>query len=166
MAITGTSPTPEIVRAMMVNPGTGFGTVTATGTSMAGLKVQRIPVVLTSTANGTTNWLNPSTGTVMAMPLFVITTAGTGTFDMGRGTDGTGNANGIIDGGTLTVAVHSEGTVLGTAAASATVGAENRIWWLVGPGGTGTNNSINVTHSDTPTSTMAGYLVVCYYDVQ
>ena len=165
MPITGTSPTPEIVRAMMPNPGTGFGTITATGTLNAGLKVQRIPLQLTSTANGTTNWINPEIGTVAAQGMLVISTAGTGTFDMGRGSDGTGNANGIIDGGTLTVGVHGYGTVLGTAAASATVGGVDGVWLLYGPGGTGTNNSMNVTHSDTPTSTMAGFLVVTYFNI-
>lgn len=163
--ITRGMPVQEVVRNMMPNPGTGFGTITATGTLFAGLKVQRIPLNLTSTANGTTNWINPEIGTVMGAAFLVITTAGTGTFDMGRGSDGTGNANGIIDGGTLTVGVHGYGTVLGTVAASATIGGVNDQWILYGPGGTGTNNSVNVTHSDTPTSTMAGYLVVCYFSV-
>ena len=164
MAIGATAPSGELVKALTF-AGTGIGTTRPTGTLMAGLKVQRIPLALTSTANGTTNWLNPEIGTVAAQVLLVITTAGTGTFDLGRGSDGTGNADGIIDGGTLTVGVHSYGTVLGTVAASATVGGVNGVWLLYGPGGTGTNNSVNLTHSDTITSTMAGYLVVSYFRV-
>ena len=146
--------------------GTGIGTITATGTLFAGIVSVRIPLALTSTANGTTNWVNPEDGTVMGRGYLVITTAGTGTFDLGRGTDGTGNANNIIDGGTLTVGVHAYGTVLGTVAASATIGAVDAEWLLFGPGGTGTNNSINLTHSDTITSTAAGFLMVTYMRVQ
>jgi len=146
--------------------GTGFGTITATGTLFAGMIHVRIPLVLTSTANGTTNWVNPEDGTVMAKGCLIITTAGTGTFDLGRGSDGTGNATTWIDGGTLTVGVHSYGTVLGTVAASATLGAVDGEWLLFGPGGTGTNNSINLTHNDTTTSTAAGFLYVTYMRVQ
>ena len=123
----------------------------------------RVPFVLTSTANGTTNWINPENGTVIANAFVAITTAGTGTFDLGRGSDGTGNATDLIDGGTLTVGVHWPGTVLGTADASSTIGGVNRLWFLVGPGGTGTNNSINMTHNDTTTSTMAGAMIVQYF---
>lgn len=164
MAIAGTAPSTEIVKHLVHNR-TGLGTITPTGTLMAGLKVTRIPLALTSTANAATNFVNPETGTIMASAFLVITTAGTGTFDMGRGSDGTGNANGLVDGGTLTVGVHHYGTVLGTVAASATIGEVDGMWLLLGPGGSGTNNSINVTHSDTITSTMAGYLCVCYFNV-
>lgn len=146
--------------------GTGFGTITATGTLFAGFISVRIPLALTSTANGATNWINPEDGTVLAKAVLVITTAGTGTFDMGRSSDGTGNATTWIDGGTLTVGVHSYGTVLGTVAASATLGAVDAEYLLFGPGGTGTNNSINITHNDTITSTAAGFMVVNYMRVQ
>lgn len=166
MPITRGDPTPEIVRKMMPNPGTGFGTVTATGTLMAGLKVQRIPINATSTANaGAAAWINPEAGTVLAWPIVVITTAGSAqTFDMGRTADGTASVNGIIDGGTYSVGVHLEGTVAGTVAASATVGLVDRVWWLIGPGGTGTNNSITITQ-DNPTGTQVGYLIVAYFRV-
>ena len=126
----------------------------------------RIPYAATSTANAAANWINPENGTVMGKVSVVFTTAGTGTFDVGRGSDGTGNADGFIDGGTMTVGVHVYGTVLGTAAASATVGGNNGEWLLFGPGGTGTNNSVNMTHSDTITSTAAGFMVVTYMRVQ
>lgn len=102
----------------------------------------------------------------MGKAYVVFTTAGTGTFDLGRGTDGTGLGSGWIDGGTLTVGVHSYGTVLGTAAASATIGGVDGEWLLIGPGGTGTNNSVVMLHSDTITSTAAGFMVVTYMRVQ
>ena len=148
-------PTVEIVGRSMAGSG-------ATGTLLGGPILVRVPLAVTSTADAATNWVNPEVGTVLAKSWLCITVAGTGTFDMGRGSDGTGNANGLIDGGTLTVGVHFAGTVLGTAAASATLGNVNTDYFLVGPGGTGTNNSINVTHSDTPTSTAAGFLLIEY----
>lgn len=153
-AIVIGDPTPESVRKMSQGSG-------GTGTYFNFLSV-RIPLVAASTANGTTNWVNPETGTVLATAFVVFTTAGTGTFDLGRGTDGTGNANNMIDGGTMTVGAHFPGTVLGTVDASSTIGVENRIYFLVGPGGTGTNNSINLTHSDTPTGAGVGALLVTY----
>lgn len=148
-------PTGEIVKAMSYGSG-GTGTYRT-------INVVRIPLNLTSTANAATNWVNPEASTVMARAFLAITTAGTGTFDLGRGSDGTGNATDIIDGGTLTVGAHFYGTVLGTVAASATLGQVNGEWFLIGPGGTGTNNSINLTHNDTPTSTASGQLLVEYF---
>ena len=146
--------------------GSGFGTITATGTLFADFIHVRIPLAVTSTANAATNWINPEDGTVLAKAMLILTVAGTGTFDMGRGTDGTGLGSGFIDGGTLTVGVHAYGTVLGTAAASATIGGVDGEYQLVGPGGTGTNNSIVLLHSDTITSTAAGFMVVTYMRVQ
>ena len=157
-------PVTEIVQAMAYGSGGASGTFVATGSYMTPRWV-RIPLVLTSTANGTTNFVNPEPGTVMAAAFLIITVAGTGTFDMGRSSDGTGNSADLIDGGTLTVGVHYPGTVLGTADASSTVGGLNRPYFLLGGGGSGTNNSINVTHSDTTTSTMAGALVVEFYPI-
>ena len=134
---------------------------TATGTYFAWQSVA-IPINATSTANAATNWVNPEAGTVIAKPYVLIETAGTGTFDLGRGSDGTGNANDSINGGTLTAGAHQPGTVLGTAAASATKGGLDVEAWMIGPGGSGTNNSINMTHSDTITSTAVGYMVIEY----
>lgn len=145
--------------------GTGMGTVTATGTLFAGLVTQRI-AWSTSTVNAAgAAWINPENGTVIARALLVFTTAGTGTFDMGRTDDGTGAAAGLIDGGTLTVGVHAYGTVLGTVAASATVGGIDGEWLLYGPGGSGTNNSITVTHSNA-SGASAGFLIVQYMRVE
>ena len=145
--------------------GTGLGTITATGTLFAGFTMVRIPWS-TSTVNAAgAAWINPEDGTVLARAQLVFTTAGTGTFDMGRTDDGTGAAANIIDGGTLTVGVHSYGTVLGTAAASATVGAVDGEYLLYGPGGSGTNNSITVTHSNASGASV-GFLIVQYMRVQ
>lgn len=123
-------------------------------------------VMLVSTPLGTgtrVGWINPESGTVLVTDVFVsYTTAGTGTIDVGRTDDGTAAANGLIDGGTQTVGVHWSGTVLGTAAASATIGGVNQMYLLVGPGGTGTNNSITVTNNEGGTSTAVGSLYVIY----
>ena len=145
--------------------GTGFGTVTATGTLFAGIVHVRIPWSTSTVDAAGAAWINPEDGTVMAKAYLVFTTAGTGTFDMGRTADGTGAAANIIDGGTLTLGVHTYGTVLGTAAASATVGAVDAEWLLYGPGGSGTNNSITVTHSNASGASV-GFMVVEYMRVQ
>ena len=145
--------------------GTGMGTVVATGTLFAGLVTVRIPWSTSTLDAAGASWINPENGTVMGKASLVFTTAGTGTFDMGRSSDGTGAAAGIIDGGTLTLGVHVYGTVLGTVAASATVGGVDGEWLLYGPGGTGTNNSITVTHSNA-SGASAGFLVVQYMRVQ
>mgnify|MGYP001568317706 CR=1 FL=1 len=145
--------------------GTGYGTVTATGTLFSGMVTVRIPWSTSTVNAGGAAWINPEDGTVMAKACLVFTTAGTGTFDMGRTDDGTGAAAGLIDGGTLTVGVHSYGTVLGTVAASATVGGVDGEWLLYGPGGTGTNNSITVTHSNASGASV-GFMVVQYMRVQ
>ena len=157
--VSRTQPSAETIKHMIHGSG-------ATGTLLPAVIGVRIPLNTTSTSNAATNWINPENGTVIAQAFLVFTTAGTGTFDLGRGSDGTGNANGIIDGGTMTVGVHSYGTVYGTVAASATIGGVNDAWLLYGPGGTGTNNSVNLTHNDTVTSTAAGYIVVQYMKVQ
>lgn len=145
--------------------GTGFGTVTATGTLFAGVVTARIPWSTSTVNAGGAAWINPEDGTVIARAMLVFTTAGTGTFTMGRTDDGTGSVGNIINVGTLTTGVHVYGTVLGTAAASATPGGVDGEWLLYGPGGTGTQNSITVTHTNASGSS-AGFLVVQYMRVQ
>lgn len=149
------NPTQQVVGGSL--PASGY-----TGTLLMHFISIRVPYNATSTANAATNWVNPEAGTVLAKAFVCFTVAGTGTFDLGRGDDGTGLGSGMIDGGTLTVGAHEMGTVLGTAAASATLGQVNSQYFLVGPGGSGTNNSIVMLHSDTPTSTAAGFLMVTY----
>lgn len=126
----------------------------------------RIPLALTSTANAAANFINPEAGTVAARAYWVFITAGTGTFDAGRSSDGTGSSSDMILAGTLAVGIVSRpgdlGTAAGTTGSAGTVGTRTE-WWLLGPGGSGTNNSIVMKHSDTPTSTMAGAMVVEYF---
>jgi len=150
-------PTPQLVVDMVPSSGTG---------NYRSVMAVRIPLATTSTANAATNWINPETGTVCVKTYVVFTTAGTGTFDLGRGSDGTGNATDQIDGGTMTVGVHYTQEIVGTVAASATLGGINIFHMLLGPGGSGTNNSINMTHSDTTTSTAVGALIVEYFLIE
>ena len=152
--ITNSMPTPELLKGVVPASGTG---------NYRSVMVARVPFNATSTANGATNWINPETGTIAAKVLLIFTTAGTGTVDVGISDDGTGAAADLIDGGTLTVGAHYVQEILGTVAASATVGGEDKLYVLLGPGGTGTNNSIVATHTDTTTSTSVGAMLVEYF---
>ena len=149
-----TDPTYEIVKNMV--PASGSG-------NYRSVMVVQVPMNTTSQAAAATNWINPEAGTVCARPFLLVQTAGTGTVDIGRGSDGTGTETGLIDGGTLTVGAHYAQEILGTVAASAVKGGVDRLWILLGPGGTGTNNSINMTHTDTTTSTCVASLCVEYF---
>ena len=153
--LTPAMPTPEIVRGML--PGSGY-----TGTALA-IQMVRLPFNLTSTAtaSGTAGlaWINPETGTVRAKPFLLFRTAGTGTCILGVSSDGTGSNNNILLAATLAQGVLSRATT-GTPAAG--TAGEAGGWFLIGPGGTGTNNSIVMQHSDTVTSTMAGELQIEY----
>ena len=149
------------------------GAVSATGTLLGGLYVVRVPWNNTSTATANPNWINPESGTVIAKAWFVIGvgtgSAGTGTFDMGRSSDGTGTSAVMISVGTLDVIGVRHQISTGSAAhTSGTSGDINQGWWLIGPGGTGTNNSIVCRVVDTPTSTMdpASCLIVTYFKMQ
>jgi hypothetical protein len=148
--ISRTMPTPEIVRNLI--PGSG-----GTGTMSGGFMGVRVSFGSASTFA----WINPESGTVMAQAFVVFTVAGTGTFDMGRSSDGTGPGSGMIDGATMTVGVHSQAQSVG-GTASSTLGNADAPYWLVGPGGTGTNNSIVVIHNEATTSTSVGFLKVIY----
>lgn len=147
-------PTGLLVKNMVHN-GTGYGTITATGTLFAGLMTVRVPVAASTTGNF---WSNPELGTVFAQAHMVWVTAGTGTFDMGVSSDGTSGQNNIVDGGTMLAGVAYG---YGSVAATLVTGIRDG-WRLVGPAGTGTNNSITVIHDETVTSTAAGFLIVNY----
>jgi hypothetical protein len=150
--------TGENVRAM-IPAGTGGNASARVGPVVSVV----VPIAATATR---TAWINPEPGTVLLTDFFVVyTTAGTGTIDVGRTDDGTAAANGLIDGGTMTVGVHWSGTVLGTVAASATIGGVNQMFLLVGPGGTGTANSITVTDNEAGTGTAVGYIALSYLPV-
>lgn len=154
--ISRAMPTGEALKQML--PGSG-----QTGTLFAGLMVARIPLAVSSTGN---YWSNTENGTVMAKAQVVWTTAGTGTMDVGVSSDGTSGAANIIDGGTMLAGVYAYGTVMGTVAASATLGQTVGEWRLIGPAGTGTNNTITVIHNESTTGTAVGFLFVTYMKVQ
>jgi hypothetical protein len=73
--------------------------------------------------------------------------------------DGTGSGNNVIAGGTMVAGILTRAT---TGSALAGTAGENGGWFLVGPGGTGTNNSICAAVGDTTTSTATGGMVVTY----
>lgn len=147
--LTGTGVTAELVKDLLGASGTA---------NYRGIMVARIPFNATSTANAATNWINPETGTVAARVYVVFTTAGTGTLEVGRSSDGTGSAVTMWSTGTMTVGVHQREPT-----ASGTAGALDPRFTLLGPGGTGTNNSIVMKHSDTTASTAVGAMCVEYF---
>lgn len=115
-----------------------------------------VTINATSTATGATNWQNPHANAVAVKASVFFQTAGTGTFDLGTGTGGTGANAAIIDGGTMAVGFltrHTTGTDgLGTIGESAG-------WVSVAANGAG-GDSIILQHSDTETSTAVGYLLL------
>jgi len=149
-------PTPVIVQAM--TPASGSANYRA-------MSVARVAMNATSQADAGFSWINPEASTIAAQVHITFTTGGTGTMDLGISDDGTGSSDGLINGGTLTQGVHYVQEILGTVAASAIKGGEDKLWFLLGPGGTGTNNSIVGKHTDTVTSTAIGAMTVAYYIV-
>lgn len=135
----------------------------ATGTILKPTVV-RIPINATSTSNAATNWLNPEAVPVAARAYVVFTTGGTGTFDLGVSTAGTGSNNNIIDGGTMTVGVVSRPGNLGatgTAGSAGTLGTRTEFFFIGSNGASGTN-SIVMNHTNTTTSTAVGAMIVEY----
>lgn len=125
--------------------------------------IRRIAASLTSTANANIAWINPEGGTVAAtVSYYIMGSAGTGSLWIGASDDGTGSASGIFASGTLTAGVHIRPD---PASASAGVIATQTV--LLGPGGTGTNNSIVAQLDDTTTSTMGTLIVeIIYHRIQ
>lgn len=112
--------------------------------------VKRIAANVTSTANANVAFVNPEGGTVAAtVRYYVLGSAGTGTINIGRSSDGTGSASDIATAGTLAAGIWEP------------VGSQDGI--LLGPGGTGTNNSIVAEMNDTETSTMGTLIVEITY---
>ena len=142
--LTRDMPTGEIVKQALSAAGTA-GTVTA---------VRHGPPIMvsfqpsqTSTATAGISWINPESNTILARAYYRISgSAGTGTMNVGVSSDGTGSGNNIFAGGTLTAGIHFG--LAGTGSAANGTGE-----FLLGPGGTGTNNSIVGLYGDTPTST-------------
>lgn len=121
--------------------------------------VKRLKLDNVSTANANLSFVNPENGTIAAIVRYFVTgSAGTGLVWIGRSDDGTGSASGIIASGTLTAGIH-----IRPDPASATAGAVATDAVLLGPGGTGTNNSIVGQLDDTTTSTMGTLIVEISY---
>ena len=148
-------PTGEIVKNALTQAGTGG---TATVIRHGPLITVSWGVSLTSTATAVISWINPESDTILAKLDYRVRTAGTGTVNIGVSSDGTGSANGVYAGGTLTAGYHHGLAGTGT--------TTTLPWRLLGPSGTGTNNSFVGLLDDTPTSTMAGFrCYVSYYVV-
>ena len=148
-------PSGEIVKHALLAAGTG-GTATVIRHG-AGVMVSW-GVSLTSTATAVISWINPESDTIRAQFNYRVRVAGTGTVNIGIGNDGTGSGNNIYAAGTLTAGWHS-----GLAGTGSFQGAISQ--FLLGPGGTGTNNSIVGLLDDTPTSTMGGFRCYVTYRV-
>lgn len=126
--------------------------------------VVRVAVSRTSTATANLNWINPEDGTIVARVSYTVQgAAGTGTIDIGRSSDGTGSGVQWFTAGTLTAGHHIKRTFQGTVAASFGAGIVADEYLVLGPGGTGTNNSIVGRLADTTTSTMGTLNAVIEY---
>jgi hypothetical protein len=167
-ALKRNNPTPETVQHMI--PGTIGGTFGASNAEAMAVHHVRVPLSDTGgTANaGFVSWVNPERFTIGILDMCIhFHTTGTGTFDMGVSSDGTGSNDTIFNGGTMNTPV-GEGLVsvrggTGTAGVGLTgtlVGVADRLF--LGPGGTGTNNSLVAKTSETAT-TAKGDLHVSYY---
>ena len=117
-----------------------------------------IPVAASATGAALA-WINPEAGTVLVTGFgYWYDTAGTGTVDIGVASDGTAAGSSFIDGGTMVATLKYRPD-----AASSTVGSSGAgAYALVGPGGTGTNNSITFTHNEAATGTAVGGYVFTY----
>ena len=149
---------PHDVTVHNLTPGSG-----ATGTYYGNISVH-IPWNPSSTGQAGMAWINPETGTVMASAMYYFITAGTGTIDVGIGTNGTGTSVSYVDGGTLSVGAHYALDPAG-ATASSTAGGEDTEWQLLGPGAVTASNSIIAAHTDGEVSTAVGGMVIQYFPV-
>lgn len=152
--IKRTDPTPEIVRKLVPASGTA---------NYRGYGVARIAITA-SASSTSTGWVNPESGTIAAKVFIAFTVAGTGTVDVGVVNDGTAPGNSIIDGGTMSAGIRSgiSRGAAGTGTSQGTLGDTDG-WVLVGPGGTGTNNSVAVNHNEAATSTAEGAVLISYF---
>lgn len=149
--LTRGDPAEQIVTQMLPE-----GTAGAASGTIAGVHVTvRVAFSLTSTANANLSWINPEPGTVLASVAYmVIGATGTGTVNIGRNSDGTGAGTNWVLGGTLTAGLHADEPGLGVISR----------WLAIGPGGTGTNNSIVGQIGDTTASTMGGcFALITFY---
>lgn len=110
----------------------------------------------TSTAAAATNWRNPHANGIAAKATVFFDVGGTGTFDVGTSSDGTGANAAFIDGGTMVAGWVGRYTT-GTDGAG-TVGESGG--WLRVAGSGSSGDSVVLTHNDTPTSTAVAYLII------
>ena len=151
--MTRTDPSGETIKKMLPR-----GTAGTAGAKIVSMVVVRTAIVggTAGTANaGMLSWINPESGSIVVNKVVAsFTTAGTGTFDLGVSSDGTGSNDNLINGGTLTACVvAAPGTTVVTGTANA---------WRLGPGGTGTNNSL-VAKTSEIVATIAGDWFIQYY---
>ena len=147
------APAEEIITHMLPAGTSGNASGTVAGVVVA----VRVTLSLTSTATANLRWVNPEAGTVLANVMYHVSgVAGTGTIHIGRSSDGTGSASQWANGGTLAAGLHDDEPLGGVVSQ----------WLALGPGGTGTNNSIVGQMNDGAASTMGGcFAVVRYYRV-
>ena len=158
------NPTPEIVFQLQ-----GAGTGGATGALYHGLVTVSVPfpqdtVTSTGTGNaGALSWINPEAGSIRIVDISVrwnnATSTGTGTFDMGVGTNGTGSLDTIFDGATMDKDIRAYGSAAFHTTLAASAGLVSV--WTLGPGGTGGANSL-VAKTSEPTSTAKGRVYITY----
>lgn len=160
------NPTPVNVRHML-----SAGTGGATNARRHPIITVSVPIPQTTvTSDGTGNggfvsWINPEAGTILVTDVITyFSTTGTGTYDLGISSDGTGTAADIVDGGTMNVLNFGIRAVVGRTGTqgAGTLGMADVM--RLGPGGTGTNNSI-VGRTTEVTSTAVGRLFVTYVQV-
>jgi hypothetical protein len=156
-----TDPNQIIGRAM-----TPKGTAGNSGASVSNNVTVRVAIATAgSTANaGLLSWVNPESGTIaVRLAGYHWSTTGTGTIDMGVSSDGTGASDNIINGGTMNnVGALTVGHRTSVAGSAGTIGVAQH--YLLGPGGTGTNNSIVMKTAETA-STARGFAVIEYFVV-
>ena len=146
-----TSPAEEVVKHILP-----LGTAGNAAGTVVGIPVAvRVAFSLTSTATANMVWINPEASTVLAYVNYIVTgtTDGTGVIYIGRSTNGTGSASNWANGSTLTAGLHEDAPGDGVIAQ----------WLAVGPGATGTNNSIVGQLSDGVASTMDGCVAIIRY---
>ena len=115
-----------------------------------------VTINATSTAAAATNWVNPHPNAVVVKPSVFFDIGGTGTIDLGTSSDGTGANAAVIDGGTMVAGFLTKHTT-GTDGVG-TIG-ETAGWYRIAGNGT-SGDSVVLSHTDTPTSTAVGYLLI------
>ena len=157
------NPTPLNVRQMLA-----AGTGGATGVRRSPMVTVSVPIPQSIVAPGTGNgnflsWINPEVGTIIVTSIgMYLTTTGTGTVDIGVGDDGTGSNNNIFQAGTMNTAIATPLVAIRGLTGTEGAGSGGKAtWWALGPGGTGTSNSL-VGKTNEVTSTAVGRLVIVY----